>query len=193
MHATLDASVPPIAWHGTALAVDPYAAMPRAQAQLLRRDYYAAVSWVDAQVGRVLQALADPDTLALSDALMVCDAHPEPVPDNVPKGVALGQLLGLKLPLTEPEKEVLPEAEPQDVPETETLELGVSVPECEAQPELVMEGEALDDTVGQLDGLTLRLAVALTLCEPEVEGQALPVRDTVQEAHMEGEAEGERE
>jgi iduronate 2-sulfatase len=57
LHDTLDASVPPIAWHPTALAVNPYTPLPRAAAQLERRNYYASVSWMDAQVGRVLRAL----------------------------------------------------------------------------------------------------------------------------------------
>ena len=59
LHDTLDASIPPIAWHATSLAVNPYIPLPRAEAQLERRNYYAAVSWVDAQIGRVLQALKE--------------------------------------------------------------------------------------------------------------------------------------
>jgi iduronate 2-sulfatase len=53
----LDDSVPPIAYHQSSLWDDPYTAMPRAQAEVLRRDYYAAVSWVDHQVGVLLAAL----------------------------------------------------------------------------------------------------------------------------------------
>jgi iduronate 2-sulfatase len=56
-HKTLDPSVPPIAFYQTSLAQNPYAPLPDAQAGTLRRDYYAAISWVDSQIGRVLAAL----------------------------------------------------------------------------------------------------------------------------------------
>jgi len=56
-HPTLDASVPPIAYHQTALARDPYTPLPALQAGTLRRDYYAAISWVDSQIARLLAEL----------------------------------------------------------------------------------------------------------------------------------------
>ena len=46
----LDPSVPPIAYHQSSLWGNPYEAMPTNSAELLRHDYYAAVSWVDHQV-----------------------------------------------------------------------------------------------------------------------------------------------
>ena len=57
--------------------------------------------------------------------------------------------------------------------------LGVSVSECKTLPELVMEGDALEDTVGQLEGLTLTLGLALTLCDTEVEEKAVPETGTL--------------
>lgn len=56
-HKTLDASVPPVAFHQTGLAVNPHVPLPDAQAATLRRDYYAAISWTDSQIGRVLDEL----------------------------------------------------------------------------------------------------------------------------------------
>jgi arylsulfatase A-like enzyme len=53
----LDASVPPLAFHQTSLAVDPYHPMNATHAGTLRRDYYAAISWMDSQLGRVLAEL----------------------------------------------------------------------------------------------------------------------------------------
>jgi len=58
-YPVLDNSVPPIAFHQTSLAVDPYAPIPTAAAQLERRNYYASVSWIDHQIGAVLEALED--------------------------------------------------------------------------------------------------------------------------------------
>ena len=75
------------------------------------------------------QALADTDRLALCEGETDCDVQPEPVLDFVPEGEALAQLLGLWLPLAVPEKEALPDAEPHDEADTDTLELGVSVPD----------------------------------------------------------------
>ena len=54
---TLDASVPPIAFHQTALAANPYVPMARSAAQLLRRDYYASISWTDSLIGELLDEL----------------------------------------------------------------------------------------------------------------------------------------
>jgi hypothetical protein len=54
---TLDASVPPIAYHASSLWGDPFHAMPKGDAQRNRLNYYAAVSWVDHQVGLLLAAL----------------------------------------------------------------------------------------------------------------------------------------
>lgn len=56
-HQTWDASVPAIAYHQSSLWGDPYTAMPKAHAQTARRDYYAAVSWMDHQVGELLAEL----------------------------------------------------------------------------------------------------------------------------------------
>ena len=68
----LDASVPSIAFHQVGLAQDPYKAVPRPEAQQARADYYAAISWIDHQVGAVLKALDDTglagDTLVLFHA-----------------------------------------------------------------------------------------------------------------------------
>jgi iduronate 2-sulfatase len=74
VHDTLDASVPPIAWHPTALAVNPYAPLPRAAAQVERRQYYAAVSWVDRQIGSVLDALEE-SGLAADTAVVLHADH----------------------------------------------------------------------------------------------------------------------
>ena len=57
-HKTMDASVPPVSYHQTALAADPYVAMDDLKAGTLRRDYYAAISWMDAQLGLVVDELA---------------------------------------------------------------------------------------------------------------------------------------
>jgi arylsulfatase A-like enzyme len=64
LHKTMDASIPPIAFHETSLAKDPYAPLPDLQAGTLRRDYYASISWMDHQLGRVLDEL---DALGLSN------------------------------------------------------------------------------------------------------------------------------
>jgi len=63
-HKTLDASIPPVAFHQTSLAHNPYAPLPDEQAGTLRRDYYAAISWMDSQLGRVLDEL---DSLGLAN------------------------------------------------------------------------------------------------------------------------------
>ena len=72
-HRTLDPSVPPIAHHTPDLQSqsggDPYNPMPNETAQWSRLSYYAAVSWVDSQIGRVLDEL---DTLkATKNTLIV--------------------------------------------------------------------------------------------------------------------------
>jgi iduronate 2-sulfatase len=54
---TLDRSVPPIAYHASGLWGDPYHAMPAAAAQRNRLNYWAAISWMDHQVGVLLDAL----------------------------------------------------------------------------------------------------------------------------------------
>ena len=54
---TLDASVPSIAYHAGSLWADPYHAMPDADAQRNRLNYWAAISWVDHQVGALLAEL----------------------------------------------------------------------------------------------------------------------------------------
>eukprot|EP01050_Picozoa_sp_SAG11_P002500 SAG11_NODE_128_length_15542_cov_6.432105_2_plen_645_part_00 len=60
-HPTMDASVPPIAHHTPDLQAqaggDPYHTMPNMTAQWDRLSYYAAVSWTDSQIGRVLDEL----------------------------------------------------------------------------------------------------------------------------------------
>ena len=63
-HKTLDASVPPIAFHQTSLAADPYEPMPDLRAGTLRRDYYAAISWTDSRIGALLDEL---DALGLAN------------------------------------------------------------------------------------------------------------------------------
>lgn len=57
-YRVLDASQPPIAFHQTSLAQDPYTPMPDLDAGTYRRDYYAAISWMDSQMQRVLRELA---------------------------------------------------------------------------------------------------------------------------------------
>ena len=54
---TLDRSVPPIAYHADGSWGDPYHAMPDAEAQRNRLNYWAAISWVDRQVGALLAEL----------------------------------------------------------------------------------------------------------------------------------------
>ena len=56
---TMDISIPPIAHHDPTLQRSPYVAMDTALAQTNRLFYYAAISWVDSQIGRVLQRLDD--------------------------------------------------------------------------------------------------------------------------------------
>lgn len=56
-YKTLDASVPPIAFHETSLAANPYVPMADDAAGTLRRDYYAAISWMDYNLGLVLREL----------------------------------------------------------------------------------------------------------------------------------------
>ena len=55
---TLDASVPSIAYHAGSLWSNPYEAMPDADAQRNRLNYWAATSWVDHQIGALLAELA---------------------------------------------------------------------------------------------------------------------------------------
>lgn len=57
-YKVLDASQPPIAFHQTSLAVNPFTPLPDEQAGRLRRDYYGAISWTDSQIGRVTSELA---------------------------------------------------------------------------------------------------------------------------------------
>ena len=54
---TLDASVPPIAYHDSGTWGQPYTAMPDAEAQRYRLNYWAAISWIDHQVGQLLAEL----------------------------------------------------------------------------------------------------------------------------------------
>jgi arylsulfatase A-like enzyme len=56
------------------LAVDPYVPLARAAAQLERRQYYAAVSWVDRQIGSVLDALEE-SGLAADTAVVLHADH----------------------------------------------------------------------------------------------------------------------
>ena len=56
-YKVLDASQPPIAYYETGLAQNPYVPLPDAYAGRLRRDYYAAISWMDAQLSRVVNEL----------------------------------------------------------------------------------------------------------------------------------------
>lgn len=58
VYNTMHASVPAIAFHETSIAVNPYTPISTASAGVLRRDYYAAVSWTDSQLGRVTAELA---------------------------------------------------------------------------------------------------------------------------------------
>lgn len=67
-HKTMDASIPPIAFHETSLAQSPYEPLPDLQAGTLRRDYYGSISWMDAQIGRVLDEL---DALGLTNDTVV--------------------------------------------------------------------------------------------------------------------------
>jgi hypothetical protein len=53
----MDRTVPQIAYCEVGMAQNPYAAVPKAQAQLERLNYYAATSWIDHQVGVILAAL----------------------------------------------------------------------------------------------------------------------------------------
>ena len=63
-HPTMDHSVPPIAHHDPTLQPSPYVPMATELAQTNRLFYYAAVSWVDSQIGRVLDRL---DSLGLTN------------------------------------------------------------------------------------------------------------------------------
>ena len=73
-YKTLDLSVPPVAFHQTSIAVNPYTPIPDEQAATLRRDYYAAISWTDYQIGRLLNELDTLDSqgiINVSDTLIV--------------------------------------------------------------------------------------------------------------------------
>ena len=55
---TMDMSVPPIAYHSPSFgAGDPYIAIDDGTSRLSRLQYYASVSWMDSQLGRVLDEL----------------------------------------------------------------------------------------------------------------------------------------
>jgi len=58
-HKTMDESVPPIAYSDSGQSPSPYEAMPDDQAQLARRAYYAAISGMDEEIGKLLQGLKD--------------------------------------------------------------------------------------------------------------------------------------
>ena len=63
-HKTLNETIPSVAFHQTSLASNPYVPMGDKQAGTLRRDYYAAISWMDSQIGRVIDEL---EALGLSE------------------------------------------------------------------------------------------------------------------------------
>ena len=67
-HPTLPPNVPALAHHDGAPQVTPFAAVANATAQRWRRFYYAAVSWMDTQLGRVLGEL---DALGLAEETLV--------------------------------------------------------------------------------------------------------------------------
>ncbi|EDQ88843.1 uncharacterized protein MONBRDRAFT_32660 [Monosiga brevicollis MX1] len=56
-HPTQDPSMPAIAHHDPCLQSDPWTALPTNVSQTLRLEYYSCVSWMDSQVGRVLDLL----------------------------------------------------------------------------------------------------------------------------------------
>ena len=56
---TMDYSIPPIAHHDPTLQPSPYLEMDTALAQTNRLFYYASISWVDSQIGRVLDRLEE--------------------------------------------------------------------------------------------------------------------------------------
>lgn len=58
-HPTLHESVPEIAYSDSHQSPSPYEAMPDDQAKLARRAYYAAISGMDEEVGKLLQGLKD--------------------------------------------------------------------------------------------------------------------------------------
>jgi iduronate 2-sulfatase len=58
-YKTLGAATPPIAFHQTSLAVNPYIPMKDLDAGTYRRDYYAAASFMDWNLGRVLKTLQE--------------------------------------------------------------------------------------------------------------------------------------
>lgn len=66
---TMDVSVPPIAYHSPSFgAGDPYEAIDDQLARLSRLQYYASVSWMDSQLGRVLDEL---NMLNLTDNTLI--------------------------------------------------------------------------------------------------------------------------
>lgn len=71
-HGVLDKSIPPIAFHQADPIVSPYTPVDVAVAQSYRFNYYAAISWIDHQVGQVLAEL-DATGLA-NDTLVVFHA-----------------------------------------------------------------------------------------------------------------------
>lgn len=58
-YRVLNETVPSIAFHETHLSANPYTPMAEHQAKTYRRDYYAAISWTDYNIGRVLRELDD--------------------------------------------------------------------------------------------------------------------------------------
>jgi arylsulfatase A-like enzyme len=77
-YKVLDPSVPSIAFHTTSIATSPWTPIPDAEAGTYRRDYYAAISWMDSQLMRVLAEL---DTLGLTnDTVIVWHADRERPP-----------------------------------------------------------------------------------------------------------------
>lgn len=72
LHPTMDPSVPPIAHHtpdlGSMGGGDPWHALNKSYAQQDRLFYYAAATWTDSQIGRVLDKL---DSLALTPSTLV--------------------------------------------------------------------------------------------------------------------------
>ena len=67
----MDVSTPPIAFHEVTIGgyqASPSQPIPNATAALLRRDYYACISWVDFNVGRILDEI---DALGLGNDTVV--------------------------------------------------------------------------------------------------------------------------
>ena len=106
---------------------------------------------------------ADPQGVgeALKEVLCVREEHADAVTegDGVKEALLLpeAQIVPLTVPLTVLVQLAVEQADA----DTDTLALGVMVPDTVTQPLLLMDGELVDEALGKLDRLTVTLTVTL--------------------------------